>query len=80
MAGETNASATALAFLNSLRPAVPFSMERPCTLMGNAELKRVLMQGAVLINGERMSPLEPVDFPVFSVVFFPRSKRRTTLV
>ncbi len=34
-----------------------------------------------LINGERVTPEEPIDFPVFRLVFFPKSdKRRTTIV
>ena len=45
------------------------------------ELKRHVLQGAVLINGERVTPEESIDFPVFRLVFFPKSdKRRTTIV
>jgi hypothetical protein len=33
------------------------------------------------VNTERVAPDEPMDFPVFSLVFFPKSQaRRTTLV
>jgi len=57
------------------------SAERPSTAMSNGELRRHMMQGAVLINGEMVTPDEPMDFPVFSLVFFPNSKnRRTTIV
>jgi hypothetical protein len=77
----------ALQWLNSLRPALPLSIEnpptkeRPAQQMSNGELKRHLQQGGVLVNGERMAPDEPVDFPVFSLVFFPNStNRKTTLV
>jgi hypothetical protein len=49
--------------------------------MSGGELRRHMAQGAVLINGETVTPDEPMDFPVFSLVFFPKSeKRRTTLV
>lgn len=49
--------------------------------MSTGELKRHVLQGAVLINGERVTPEEPIDFPVFRLVFFPKSdKRRTTIV
>jgi hypothetical protein len=70
-----------LQYLNSLRPAIPMSAERPCTVMSNGELRRHMLQGAVLINGETVTPDEPMDFPVFSLVFFPKStNRRTTIV
>ena len=77
----------ALPWLNSLRPALPLSIEHPPTKespaqpMSNGELKRHMQQGGVLVNGERVAPDEPIDFPVFSLVFFPKSaSRRTTLV
>ncbi len=79
--------ATALAWLNSLRPALPLSIEQPPTKdnpaqpMSNGELKRHMQQGGVLVNGERIAPDELIDFPIFSLVFFPKSaNRRTTLV
>jgi hypothetical protein len=71
---------TVLQFLNSLRPALPFSAEQPCKLMSNSELRRHLQNKAVLINTESVSPEEIVDFPVHSVVFFPKGNRRTTIV
>jgi hypothetical protein len=49
--------------------------------MSNGELRRHVLQGAVLINGETITPEEEIDFPVFSLVFFSNStKRRTTIV
>jgi hypothetical protein len=72
---------TALQFLAGLRPALPMSAEKPCIPMSNGELRRQIMQGAALINTERITPDELIDFPVFSVVFFPKSPtRRCTLV
>jgi len=71
----------ALQYLNSLRPAIPMSVEKPCIEMSNGELRRHMKQGAILINGESITPEEEIDFPVFSLVFFPKSQnRRTTLV
>lgn len=77
----------ALQWLNGLRPALPLSIEqppskeRPAQPMSNGELKRLMQQGGVLVNGERVAPDEPMDFPVFSLVFFPKSAaRRVTLV
>lgn len=71
---------TVIQFLANLRPALPMSAERPCTPMSNGELRRHLKQGGVLINGQTSSPEELLDFPVFSLVFFPKGARRTTLV
>ena len=49
--------------------------------MSNGELKRHIVQGGVLINGEKVGFEEPINFPVFSLVFFPNSNnRRTTIV
>jgi hypothetical protein len=72
----------ALAFLNNLRPALPMSAERPCTLASNGEVRRWMLNGAVLLNGVPLHPNEEVEpCRVTSLVLFPRSeKRRTTLV
>lgn len=70
----------ALTWLNVLRPAIPMSVERPGTAMSNAELRRHIAQGGVLVNGERITVDELIDFPVFSLVFFPKAARRTTIV
>ena len=70
----------ALQWLNSLRPALPMSIEAHGKLMSNGELKRHMQQGGVLVNGERITADELIDFPVFSLVFFPSGNRRTTIV
>jgi hypothetical protein len=57
------------------------SIEAPGKEMSNGELKRHMQQGGVLVNTEKVVPDEPMDFPVFSLVFFPKSaNRRTTIV
>ena len=71
---------TVIQFLNNLKPALPMSVEKPCTQMSGGELKRIIQQHGVKINGESVSPNELIDFPVFSVVFFPKGNRRTTIV
>lgn len=70
---------TALQFILSLRPALPMSIERPCTQASNSEVRRWLQQRAVLVNG---SPIAPdAELPdVRSLVFFPKAARRTTLL
>lgn len=65
-----------LTFLNSLRPALPMSIEQKCKVASNSEVRRWCNDKAVLINTEPVSWDEPVDFPVFSIVFFPNGKRR----
>ncbi len=72
---------TVLQWLNNLRPALPMSVEAPHSAMSNGELRRHMLQGGVLVNAERVTPNEPMDFPVFSLVFFPKSRtRRTTII
>ena len=39
----------------------------------NSELKRWIQNKALLINGETVTFDEQIDFPVFSVVLFPRN-------
>ena len=70
----------AITYLNELKPALPMSREKPCTLASQSELRRWLASGSVLFNGERCTWDEEIDFPVFSLVFFPSSKNRTTVV
>jgi hypothetical protein len=46
--------------------------------VSNSELKRWLMNKAVIVNGEAVAWDEKVDFPIISVVIFP--KNRITLL
>ena len=72
---------TVLEYMIGLRPAIPMSIEKSCTPMSNGELRRHLNQGGVKINGEPVTAQEKMDFPVFSLVVFPKSPtRRTTIV
>jgi hypothetical protein len=43
-----------------------------------AEIKRWLDQNAIQINGEKLKQ-EQMDFPMFSVVLFPKGKKITLL-
>lgn len=70
-----------LTFLNSLRPALPMSRERPCTVPSNSEVRRWIEQGAVHLNGEPCKWNEEIDFPLTSVGLFPGSpKSKVTLL
>lgn len=63
----------ALTYLNGLRPALPRNPS-------NSELRRWLANGTILFNTERCTWDEEIDFPVFSLVFFPSSPNRSTLI
>lgn len=57
------------------------SVEQGCKRATNSELSRWIEQGSLLINGERVSLKEEMDFPIISVVLHPKSKnRRITLI
>ena len=43
----------------------------------NSELKRWIQNNVLLINGESVKWDEPMDFPLISVVLFPKSARIT---
>jgi len=45
----------------------------------NSELKRWCMNKAFIINGESVAWDEEMDFPIFSVVLFPKNRRVTLL-
>lgn len=40
--------------------------------VSNSELKRWIQNNAFILNGETVKWDEPIDFPVFSVVLFPK--------
>jgi hypothetical protein len=43
-------------------------------------VRRWLQEGSLVIDGERISPDEMLDYPIWSVVLFPKSnERRVTL-
>ena len=80
---QLSASVTAIEWLRSLGPALPLSpikTQGAFRRMSNSDLRRACEQSTVLINGEAVKYNELMDFPIFSLVFFPKSpKKRTTL-
>lgn len=60
---------------------LPMSIERPCTEATRSEVKRWLRtKGTININGE-LGPHdsnELRDYSIFTLVFFPKGKRKTT--
>ena len=50
------------------------------TPVSNSELGRWLKDGAVVINESRPKSLDEVTFPIKRLVFFPKGKRKTTII
>ena len=74
-----------LTWLNSLKPALPLSpnknIDGSFKEMSNSDIRRACEQRSVLVNGEPIGVHEIIDFPVFSLVFFPKSPtKRTTII
>jgi hypothetical protein len=67
---------TAWNFLKELHSVMHFQ-SREGAKRGKAsssELKRWIQNKAFIINGETVTPEELIDFPVISVVLFPKNK------
>jgi len=66
-------------FLRELHSACSFQTKegRKVGKASSSELKRWIQNKALLINGESVEWNEELDFPIFSVVLFP--KHRVTL-
>ena len=47
--------------------------------VSNSELKRWIQNKAFVINGESVEWDEPINFPLFSVILFPKNQRVTLL-
>jgi len=65
---------TAYNFLRDLHSTCSFQT-REGKKYGRAsysELRRWIVNKALIVNGETVEPDEPLDFPIFSVVLFPK--------
>jgi len=71
---------TALRYLLERIPHLPMSTERPCTKPTNSEVKRWLKKKSVVINEERPAPTDIVALPITSLVFFPKGRRKCTMI
>lgn len=70
----------ALEFVLSMRPSVPFSIERACQEATNSEIRRWFKNKAIRINGEFPNWDSKIQLPVVELVFFPKGKRKTTVL
>jgi 16S rRNA U516 pseudouridylate synthase RsuA-like enzyme len=64
----------AISFVHQFR--IP-SREGKGGAASKSEVARWIRAGAVQVNGEALDERETVDFPVFSMVLFPKGKRVT---
>ena len=73
---------TGLSFLLSLHEVCIFQTRegKKTGKASNSELRRWLQNKAVLVNGEALDWNEEMDFPVFSMVLFPKAEGRVTLL
>jgi hypothetical protein len=71
----TDTCITAWGLLRSLNEVCHFQSRegRKVGKVTNSELKRWLQNKAVLINGEPVNWDEILDFPIFSMVLFPKN-------
>jgi hypothetical protein len=59
---------------------IPMSVEKPCTKPTNGELRRWFESKSVVLNGVTPKPFDEVEFPIESLIFFPKGKRKTTVI
>lgn len=66
---------TAIQFLCNLHQVCSFQTRegKKVGKASNSELRRWIQNKAFLINGESVDVNEEIDFPVFSVVLFPKN-------
>jgi len=57
----------------------PFFSREGCKRASRSEIGRWLEAGAIQMNAEQVSRTEPMDFPLISIVLFPKGKRITLL-
>lgn len=70
---------TGWTYLLSLNEFCSFQSRERMGKASRGELKRWLMNGAVVMNGEPLAWDEEIDFPVYSLVLFPRGNRVTLI-
>ncbi len=61
-------------FLMSLHRICHFQSRERGGEASNSELRRWILNGAVVVNGEKLKPDEPMDFPIISFVLFPKKR------
>jgi tyrosyl-tRNA synthetase len=67
----------ALEFLINLDSVCFFMSRERKGKASKSEFRRWIKNGSFLINGEKVAIDEILDFPIFSVVLFPKGKKIT---
>ncbi len=70
---------TALEVIESIG-VIPMSVEKPCTRPTRSEIRRWIAQKSVVINGVTVDTKSVVEYPITQLVFFPKGKRKTTVL
>lgn len=67
---------TAWQFLRSLHEVCHFQTRegKKVGTATNSELKRWIQNKALIVNGETVTPEEKMDFPIISVILFPKNR------
>ena len=60
--------------------ALPMNTEKPFTKPTKAEVKRWLKKSSVIINDQKPKPQDRIGLPVKQLFFFPKGKRKCTMV
>ena len=58
---------------------IPGNLEGRPGLPSNSELRRAFSSGTILINKNKVNWEDEVEFPIESLIFFPKGKRKTTV-
>ena len=59
---------------------VPMSIEVKNEMPSGSELRRWFANKAVVINGTTPKATDEIEFPITQLVFFPKGKRKTTVL
>ena len=70
----------AIEFLKQYKYLPTSVLSVPYHRPSNSEIRKWLNDGAVQINGVIPKPGDEIEFPIKELVFFSKSKRRTTIV
>lgn len=66
-----------LTLLNKEFPCVPSAEKR--SPVSSGQIKRMLENRAVTVNGKKPGPKDPVELPITELIFFKNSKSQCTL-
>ena len=71
---------TAFEYLKSLKYLPGSTENKHYGRPSNSEIRRWLLNGSVIIDGDKPKPDDIVYLPIWELIFFPNSKRKTTMI